>query len=396
MAVQIPTPTPTPTPTPALATARHWPDEVHAPGGAIFVRMHEVPRSPVRWLWPGLIPRGKLTLLAGECGVGKSVLALDLAARVSRGRPMPTQPAGKGGQPGDVLLIVGEDDPRDTVAPRLLAADADLARIAFLTGVRDERGRRTEFHAADDIVRLSKLLDHLAKGDAPPRLVVIDPLNMWLTRRTPRRRSVRTMLDLLGRVAFMHGVAMLVVTHLNKPTDRGRGHELLYRTMGSVLLAAAARSVLMLVRDPADPGPDGRRLLVPGKLNVAAARHGAAMRIVAAAAPGAGPDMPVVAWDDQPVAPDALAVAPPRHAPRFAQAVLWLEQTLADGPMPYRDILDRASAEGISPITLRRAREAMDVLIFRSDRPGDGQSVWSWRLPHPQGAKATCSPKHAT
>src|SRR4051812_46821539 len=104
------------------------PGEEPAMSNATWSSLSDVEPEPVRWLWEGRIPIGKVTLLDGEPGVGKSMLALDLAARVSNGTAMPlskTRPAG----PADVIIFSGDDGLADTVLPRLKAADADLARI---------------------------------------------------------------------------------------------------------------------------------------------------------------------------------------------------------------------------------------------------------------------------
>lgn len=118
----------------------------------VFQKMSEVSPEPVRWLWEGRIPLGKVTILQGEPGVGKSTLALDLAARVSRGHEMPLARE-HGGVPGNVILYSGNDDLADTVRPRLDAAGADLTRI-FATDVA---------FLSDDVAPLQ------------PRLILIDP-----------------------------------------------------------------------------------------------------------------------------------------------------------------------------------------------------------------------------
>ena len=131
--------------------------EEGAMSAANWTTLSEVPQQPVQWLWEGRVPRGKVTLLDGEPGFGKSLLALDLAARVSQGRPMPMTketelPA------GDVVLFNGDDSLADTVRPRLEEAGADLTRI----------------RAVDCQIRQSDLLEW------KPTLIIVDPLSDYL------------------------------------------------------------------------------------------------------------------------------------------------------------------------------------------------------------------------
>ncbi len=93
---------------------------------AVFQKMSEIQPEPVRWLWEGRIPLGKVTILQGEPGVGKSTLAFDLAARVSRGSDMPLVRGHDSVIPGNVVIFSGGDELADTVRPRLDAAEADL------------------------------------------------------------------------------------------------------------------------------------------------------------------------------------------------------------------------------------------------------------------------------
>src|SRR5262245_47364304 len=119
---------------------------------------------PVTWLWEPYLARGKLTLLDGDPGVGKSMVTVDLAARLSRGSPMPGGTAG--GEPKIVLLLNAEDDPADTVQPRAATAGADLGRLIHVSG---PGGVPLRFPA--DVPALEEVVRRFAAD-----LVVIDPM----------------------------------------------------------------------------------------------------------------------------------------------------------------------------------------------------------------------------
>jgi len=192
--------------------------------------------EPIRWLWPGRVPLGKLTLIVGDPGLGKSFLTLDLAARVSAGEPWPDAP-GAENTPGAVVLLSAEDDLADTIRPRLDAAGADVERVAALSISSLQR----------DLPDLEK-----AMHDAPGvRLVVIDPITAYLAGTDSHKNAdVRSLLAPLAELAARHRVAVVAVSHLNKHV----GGSALYRAQGSLAFTAAARAVWLVAKDKADVG----------------------------------------------------------------------------------------------------------------------------------------------
>jgi len=217
----------------------------------------EITPEPVRWLWPGQIAYGKLTIVAGHPGLGKSQLALDVAAIVTSGRPWPVD--GAPPAQGSVLIFSAEDDPTDTIRPRLDAAGADVSRCHFVEAVPDldERGKpgRRGFSLEDDLPRLDAELQRL--GDVA--LVIIDPITAYLGKTDSYRNSeVRAMLAPLAELAARHGAAILGVSHLRK-TLAG---DAVLQVTGSLAFVAAARAAYMVIRDAEDPS---RRLVLPVK-----------------------------------------------------------------------------------------------------------------------------------
>ena len=208
--------------------------------GLRTVRASEVAIEQVRFLVPGRVPLGALTLLCGDPGLGKSTWTCAIAAGTTRGDY---------GEPARVLMANAEDGTSHVIVLRLAAAGADLERVELFT-VPDADGERP-FTIPDDVPRLEAYAQR-----SGARLVVIDPLNAHLSEQTNAHRdhSVRRTLAPLAAMAQRLGVAVLVVLHLNKAA----GTDALYRVGGSVGLVGGARSVLLFTRDP-DDEPDGPR-----------------------------------------------------------------------------------------------------------------------------------------
>ena len=327
-----------------------------------------VPTS-VRWLWPGRIAIGRLTLLVGRPGEGKSFLTTDLAARVSTGRPWPD---GSEGVSGSVIFICAEDDPADTLRPRLDAHGADVRRTHLLSMVRKTTAEGRTYDAAftlNDIEPLERCL----QMHPDCRLVVVDPIGSYLGSGTDSYRDsdVRLLLDPVARLAEQYGPAVLLVAHRRKNAAVAHADDL---ALGSRAFTGVARSVWHLIRDPKDRD---RRLLLPGKNNLAAEGQGLAFTIAG--------DPPAVCWQTEAVdmtATDALAAETAgaesaRDRPARDEAQSWLADVLADGPVPTAEIREEAEAAGLAWRTIQRARIALSVEPIR----GDGRNAWLWQLP---------------
>ncbi len=333
--------------------------------GAEIVCAGDVEPEEVEWLWPGRVAIGKVTLLAGDPGLGKSFLALDMAARVSRGEPWPDA-RDVPQQAGGVVLLSAEDDLADTIRPRLDAHDADVSRVFSLTSLAD---------LGKDVDQLRAAIDR-ATGC---RLVVVDPVSAYMGGADSHKNAeVRAVLAPIAELAAEKRVAIVCVTHLRK----GEGAAM-YRAMGSLAFVAAARAAWAVVRDPADPL---RRLVLAVKNNLAAdVANGLAYTI-----DGHGPGgSPVVCWSAEPVtitADEALAPPPKRRgrpADDREDAEEWLRRTLANGPRLGTEVTDEAvNGEGIAKRTLDRARRAVGVVAYRPEHRGP----WWWRLPEPEAS----------
>jgi len=334
----------------------------------VTVRLSDVRPETVRWLWPGRIALGKLTLLCGDPGLGKSFVTLDLAARVSSGKCWPDLPLVPN-PVGGVVLLSAEDDLADTIRPRLDAAGADPSRVVALQAVRRMQpgggAREDYFDLTEDLPALEAAI----RATTDCRLVVIDPLTAYLGKTDSHKNAeVRAVLARLFDLAARHKAAVLAVTHLNK----AGGLPAVYRAMGSLAFVAAARAVWAVVRDEEDQ-TGRRRMFLPIKNNINADGSGLAYALEPVG------DAARVAWETEPVnirADEALGGG--RTAAVRDDARRFVIETLKahGGDMLSDELSEAAEAEGISPRTLRRAKDAVAENYKEKGRGGR----WRCRL----------------
>lgn len=356
----------------ATAVGRGAIRETVARLGAEVVVLADVEPERVFWLWPGRIPLGKLALLDGDPGLGKSSIALDVAARLSTGVPMPDGARPDLDGPAGTVLLTAEDGLGDTVRPRLDAAGADPTRIVALRAIRDGE------EPGEDSSRLPTVADvaaiEQAVRDHGARLVVLDPLAAFLQSETNsyRDQDVRSALAGLAGLAERTGAAVVLVRHLNK----SGGANALYRGGGSIGLIAAARSGLLVAADP-DDETGARRVLAATKGNLAAPRPSLAYSLVPA-----GHSSVRVAWAgaSEHTAGSLLAApADGEERTRLDEAREFLLAELEAGPVESRDLQRRARDAGIAWRTIERASSALGV----EKGPREFGGRWEWRLPPP-------------
>ncbi len=338
-------------------------DDAPAVGTPVIIQMAAVQPQCVEWLWPGRVPLGKLTVLEGDPGLGKSTLTLDLAARVSRGARMPD---GVPGASGGVVILTAEDGLADTVRPRLDAAGAELDWIIALTGVRlEEQGFERQPVLPGDLPALASAIT-----DVQAKLVVVDPLFAYLGGATDtfKDADIRRALAPLAGLAETSGAAVVVVRHWTK----GQGNAL-YRGGGSIGITAAARSVLLVARDPDDPDEHGCRVFASAKSNLSAPPPSLTYRIEPAGSSTR------ISWVGvSPHRADALAAAPDDEmGSAVDDAREFLKDKLQDGPVPVPEVQAAAKAAGLAWITVRRAKDDLQVAATKPDF----KSGWVWALP---------------
>jgi len=335
----------------------------------VYRRLSDIEARPVRWLWPGRIARGKVTILAGHPGLGKSQLTASLAAIVTTGGIWPHDNTRC--EPGNVVFFSAEDDAEDTIRPRLEAAGADLDRIFILDAVLDERGSHPRsFNLRVDLPRLGQMLMYIG-GVA---LVVIDPITAYLGETDSHKNAdIRALLSPLGELAARHDSSIVCISHLSK----GGSGEALMRVTGSLAFVAAARAAFLVARDP---GAANRRLFLPIKNNICRDETGLAFTLESVELPGSI-ETSRVCWHDTAVTITADEAMAPQEDPKersaLDEAKLFLTNLLADGPVSSRQIRADAEGAGLSWRTVQRAQKVVGIDAYK----GGMNEGWFWMLP---------------
>jgi hypothetical protein len=329
-------------------------------GTPVVISMDTVTPTPVTWLWWPYLAIGKIAMVDGDPGIGKSLLLTQIAAALSKSYPLPDQD-GKTtfatGGPHVTVMLSTEDGLADTLKPRLDEAQADASKVKVLTHWKDDDGELHPFTFFDMPILRAVLEEY------HPRLVIIDPIQAYLGGiDINRANETRPLLAALHQLAEEYQCAIACIRH---PAKAYQGGKALHRGLGSVDFIGAARTGLFVEQHPlsetkvlvaqskSNIGPLGRTLIFSkegGQFEWCGRSRLSAEML---AGSGRGPD------------PAA-----------FLEAVVWLERRLEDGfPVKSTTLKDEAEEEGISFPTLRRAKKALRV---ESHKP---QEEWYWLLP---------------
>jgi putative DNA primase/helicase len=327
----------------------------------------DIEAAQIDWLWEGHLARGKLTLLGGDPGLGKSLLTIDAAARQSNGRHWPFGPLSR---VGSTVMLCSEDSVADTVKPRAIAADADVSKLHVLksTIIREDSKPRS-FTLQADLDILGAAVKKVSAA-----LVTIDALTSYMGKIEGNSTiDVRAVLDPISEWAEKHNVAVLGVTHPPKAAQKNA----IRQFTGSFAYIAAARLAFYVTAEP----ETDRTLLLPVKNNIGQRALGRAYRIVVKEI-GNGIIAPYVQWDDAPVdytADQAIAAnaASMRHGGALKEAKEFLREYLANGPVDAIEVKEAAEAHDISERTLKRAKAEMGVKAKKAD---EFQGKWRWSL----------------
>jgi putative DNA primase/helicase len=340
--------------------------------GLEVVCMADVRPSAIDWLWQNWIALGKVSVLAGDGGRGKSTILCDITARATTSDIWPDGAAACAA--ASVIILAAEDDVEDTLAPRLMAAGADLARVFVIRSVFDENRRRGFSLQAD----LERLEAEIQKHDNV-KLVIIDPVSSYLGKVDSHKNAdVRSVLEPLGEMAARLRVAVICNNHFSKGGGSANS-----RVIGSVAFVNQARAAFIVTPDEND---ETRMLLIPSKMNIAPIRHGLAYRIEGCLVPYDGTEIATsrIMYESTPItisADQALAALDGASENRSekSEAIDFLTDALSEGPVSAKNMKRNAADAGISPKSLRSAREAMGV---KPEKTGFGdEGGWVWSMP---------------
>ncbi|MES2360017.1 MAG: AAA family ATPase [Gemmatimonadota bacterium] len=349
------------------------------PDGRVeFILASDVQTVKLEWLWHARLALGAITLFEGGPEKGKSTILVDLAARVTTGESFPGEMETR--QPGNVVMLIAEDDIQTTVVPRLIAAGADLGRVSFLGATKDEKGDVVPFQMSDDCERLRI---ECARFNAT--FIVVDPLVSYLGSRkgrvlnTNNDLEVRKALGPLKELAERLRASVAAIRHYRK----GAGTDAMEAGGGSVGFAALVRVIVAALPDPDDPS---KYLLAVAKNNLVAKNKRPALsyEIIPSKA---DPSIGSIAWGEkmemsageilqaQAVANRQAEKETEPHG-KTGEALAFLETFLADeGWHPTVDIMKTAKElHGLSEFAVRRAKEKTTIQVEKQGRQ------WFWRL----------------
>ena len=336
-----------------------------------LIRGDAVALEPVRWLWPGFLPAGMLTILGGAPGCGKTTIALSLAAIVTRGGGWPD--GSRCAQTGDVVIWSGEDGNAVTAA-RLVAAGADMRRVHFIDGITGSEGE------AFDPGRDMLLLEATAEALPAARLLILDPIVSAVAGDSHKGAEVRRSLQPVVSLGQRLGCAVLGITHFSKGTA---GRDPIERVTGSIAFAALARLVLVAAKVKSEAGDDAepRRVLMRAKSNIGPDDGGFAYALerveVAPEVEGQR-----VRWLEvlQGTARELLAdaEAEPENDDGTTTAGVdgFLRGLLADGPLPAKTIKADADGAGYAWRTVQLSATRLGVERRKEGMKGG----WVWAL----------------
>jgi putative DNA primase/helicase len=335
--------------------------------GVVLVNGADLKPEPVRWLWNGWLALGKLHILAGAPGQGKTTIAIGFAATVTSGGRWPD---GSRCAPANVLIWSGEDDPADTLLPRLLAAGADVSRVFFVTGAR-VKGELHSFDPSRDMLALQEQAERIGHV----RLIIVDPVVSAVTGDSHKNTETRRALQPLVDVATSMNAALVGITHFSKG---GQGGDPTQRVVGSIAFTAVARVVLVAAKVKSEEGED-RRILARSKSNIGPDEGGFEYHLEQSE-PVPGIHASYVAWGNSVAGSARELLSDPNEEDEESSArdaaTDFLMQVLGNDVVPSKSVEAEAKEAGISWATLRRASDALGV----KKRRGDG-GKWYWSLP---------------
>jgi DNA polymerase bacteriophage-type len=346
-----------------------------------LVGADELEMCGIEWLWPDRFALGKIGLIAGLPDMGKGQIAAFLVAAVTRTLALPND-EGKAPQ-GEVIWFNAEDDNRDTIIPRLVAAGADIKHVKFVSGAR-VGGKEKAFNLATDLVLLRNAIQKL--GNVV--LVIIDPVSAYLGVGKVDGRSatdVRGVLTPLKDLVEETRVALIGIAHFNKKDDVKSA---LLRVSDSIAYVAAARSVYAVLEDPEDKD---NKLFIKVKMNLAATTvQGLRYRfgnkdVGYDKRLGKVINAPFVEWLEpvEMTANEALAAADGRSGEALREAKEFLLDRLKHEPAPADDVFEEAKQCGITRRTLERAKKELGI----RSRKATGQIAGKWMWELPKGAQ---------
>lgn len=310
----------------------------------VYEYFSDIKEKEVDWLWYPYIPYGKITLLQGDPGEGKSTFMLNIVALLTKGMAMPDGFQTKA--PQSVIYQCAEDDLSDTIKPRLLAAGADCSKVAYI--LDDDCAVTFDDSRIEETIRKTKA-----------GLLILDPIQSFIPQDGDLQSAtkMRSILGRLSVVAAKYNCAVVLVGHMNKAA----GNKNIYRGLGSIDITAIARSVLMIERDTKDRL---LRYMYPIKSSLAPEGDSIAFRLSGRTIEWIGPcDY------------ESMGRSIDERNSKFDKCLIGLAVLLKNGPVKSNDVFECFMQEGISKRTVNAVKKELGIHSFRRE------GIWYWCLP---------------
>lgn len=326
----------------------------------------EVEAKPILWLWKERIPKGKLTIFSGDPDCGKTTVLCDLIARYTTGRDYPDGAANTIGA-GEVLMLNCEDDPADTIKPRLLAAGADVSRVSQLEGVITEVGDKREERMLALDTDLA-LLERELKNNPQIGLVTVDPITSYLGKSDMlKEQELRRLLVPVKDLCERLGVTVIANGHFNKRSDVSALHKI----GGAVAMSGVARAAWLFAKNPE---AEGEYLMLLGKNNLTKKRTGMKYRF--GTKDLSTGEAPFIVWggDADSDADSVFTTANDSSEKRRAKAERFLSEYLADGMKKSDEVLAEGKKHRLSRSALFEAKKELGIAARKIG------NEWYWEL----------------
>lgn len=311
-----------------------------------IINMADVEAVAVKWLWKPYIPLGKITIIQGDPGEGKTTLALSIAAALTQGEMLPNEAESQA--PMNVIYQTAEDGLADTITPRLEAVNADCTRVLVIDESKEELSMTDE--------RIEKAIQQTGA-----KLIILDPIQAYIGANVDMHRAneIRPVMSKLGRIAEEYGCAVVLIGHMNKAA----GQKSSYRGLGSIDITAVARSVLIVGKMRDSPS---KRIMTQAKSSLAPVGKSLLFEINENSA---------LEWKSEvDITAEQFLENGGAELSKLEIATEFLLETLKDGKVSQKEIAAAASDYDFSARTLNEAKKNLKVLSIKAD------NKWYWKL----------------
>ncbi len=312
-----------------------------------IINMTDIEAVAVKWLWKPYIPLGKITIVQGDPGEGKTTLALSIAAALTRGDTLPNEADSH--EPMNVIYQTAEDGLADTIKPRLEAVNANCTRVLVIDESKEELSMSDE--------RIEKAIQQ-----TNAKLIILDPIQAYIGANVDMHRAneVRPVMSRLGRIAEEYGCAIVLIGHMNKAA----GQKSSYRGLGSIDITAVARSLLIVGKMRDSPS---KRIMVQAKSSLAPVGKSQLFEINENSA---------LVWKGEvDITAEQFLENGGAELSKLEIATKFLLEILKDGKVSQKEIATAASDYDFSTRTLNEAKKNLKISSIKAD------NKWYWKLP---------------